>query len=217
MRTPPALYWHTTPLHYIPHVLATGCLYSQEELRVLKLPIRPRPTAARRDRKLRLSRFVHLSFAPKTPLLADKLARGYPHVLLAFDAALAVSPDSAFVPYNAKSWRHRDDYIPLCDSEAKVALIEAWCKGRYPSAELLIEGRLPLSPHGVCLHLASSEETVWLQDMMAALGLTMPLPVSISPELFPQGEAPGLLPHRTYAEECRAAGRLLPPPDLPFD
>jgi hypothetical protein len=217
MKSAPALFWHTAPLHYIPHLLATGCLYSQDELRRRGLPIRPRPTAERRDRKLRLSRFVHLSFAPQTPLLADKRAKGYPHGLLAFDASLAALPEAAFVPYNAKSWRHRDDFVPVCESGAKAALIEAWCGGRYPSAELLIETSLPFSPYGVSLHLASREEASWLCGLMEDLAMKVPLPVQVSPEIFPEGEMPDLAPHRSYAEECRATGRLLSPPDLPFD
>ena len=217
MKAAPTLFWHTTPVHYVPYLLATGCLYSQDELRTQNLPIRPRRTAERRDRKLKLSRFVHLSFTPRTPLLADKLTKGYPHVLLAFDAALAVSPDAALMPYNAKSWRHREDFAPVYDSEAKAALIASWRKGSYPSAELLIETALPLHPHGVSLHLASVEEAAWLSDLMAALKLTVPLPVSVSPEIFPQGQPLDLSPHRAYAEQCQEAMRLLSPPDLPFD
>ncbi|MES2464932.1 MAG: hypothetical protein V4671_30570 [Armatimonadota bacterium] len=102
MKAAPTLFWHTAPLHYIPHLLLSECLYSQDELKVQKLPIRPRSTAERRDRKLRLSRFVHLSFASKTPLLAHKLAKSYPHALLAFDAALVDSTNVALVKYNAK-------------------------------------------------------------------------------------------------------------------
>jgi hypothetical protein len=217
MKSAPELYWHTAPLHYIPHILVSDCLYSQDELKRRKLPIRPRPTAERRDRKLRLSRFIHLSFSPQTPLLTDKRAKGYPHVLLAFDAALAASPDAAFVPYNSKSWRHREDFVPIYDIEAKAALIDAWRRGRYPSAELLIDRSLPLGPHSSGLHLASDEESAWLSDLLEDLNLTTSLPVRVSPELFPQGQPADITSHRAYAEECRAAGRLLPPPDLPFD
>ena len=217
MKAAPTLFWHTTPLHYVPYLLVTGCLYSQDELRAQNLPLSPRRTAERRDRKLKLSRFIHLSFTPQTPLLADKRTKGYPHVLLAFDAALAALPDAALMPYNAKSWRHREDFAPIYDSAAKAALIEAWRTGRYPSAELLIETTLPLSPHGVSLHLASEEEAAWLRGLMETLNLPVPISVSVSPEIFPQSQALDLSPHQAYAEQCREAGQLLPPPDLPFD
>ncbi len=217
MKPAPEFFWHTAPLHYIPHILASGCLYSQDELKTRKLPIRPRPTAERRDRKLRLSRFIHLSFAPQTPLLLDKRVKGYPHILLAFDAALAAAPNAAFVRYNAKAWKHRDDFVPIYGSDEKAALIEAWCGGRYPSAELLIENSLPLGSHGVSLHLASYEEYGWLRALMDALMLTTSLSVGVSPELFPQGQPPDLDLFEKYAAECRAAGEVLPPPNLPFD
>ena len=61
LRPAPDRFYHTTPLHYAPYLLATGTIYSQAELKRLGLPIRPRPTAARRDRKLKLDRYVHLS------------------------------------------------------------------------------------------------------------------------------------------------------------
>ena len=69
----------------------------------------------------------------------------------------------------------------------------------------------------MALHLASDEEAAWLCGLMEALGLTVPLPVTVSAGVFPPCEALDLLAHEHYAEECRAAGRLLPPPDLPFD
>lgn len=217
MKPAPIFFWHAAPLHYIPHILASGCLYSQDELRSRKLPIRPRPTAEKRDRKLRLSRFVHLSFAARTPLLVNKLAKGYPHALLAFDAALLTTPNAALIKYNAKAWRHREDFIPAYDSDAKTAIIEEWRQGQYPSAELLIEAALPLGPHGTALYLASGEEARWLCGLMESLKLTVPLPVMVSPGVFPTGEALDLSAHARYAEACRAAGILLPPPDLPFD
>jgi hypothetical protein len=217
MKAAPALFWHTLPLHYLPHLLTTECLYSQDELKQKKLPIRPRRTAERRDRKLRLSRFVHLSFTPQTPLLADKLTKGYPHALLAFDKALLEESNSAVVKFNAKSWRHRDDFAPIYDSEAKARVIEEWRQGRYPSAELLIEKVLPLSPNCLSLHLASEEERIWLCGLVEGLKLMLPIPVSVSPSLFPEDIAINLSPHRTYAEECLAARSLLPPPNLPFD
>lgn len=219
MRRPlPDAYWHALPLHYAPLLLVSGALYAQEELAARAMPVRPRPTAAQRDRKLRLSRFVHLAFAPITPLLIDKRARGYSHALIAFDAALSETDAVAFCAYNAKAWRHRDDFAPIMGAEEKIMFLEAWQRGRYPSAELLVEAVLPLTPHGVALHLASEPEAEWLREMLNALALPCPLPLCLAPERFPPGPAPDLAPHREYLAACRAAGRLLPPPgDIPFD
>lgn len=103
-RTYPSDAFHATPLHYAPFLLASGILYSQAALRANALPISPRRTAAKRDRKLKLDGYVHLSLQSQTPLLADKLARGYPHVLLVFGFdALFTSPVSALLRFNAKT------------------------------------------------------------------------------------------------------------------
>ncbi|MBC8101803.1 MAG: hypothetical protein H7Z41_04365 [Cytophagales bacterium] len=217
MKPVPTHFWHTLPLHYVPHLLASGILFSQDALQARGLPIRPRATAAQRDRRLGVSRFVHLSFTAKTPLLADKRIKGYPHALITFDAALSASETAAYLPYNTKSWRHRDDFVPIYDREAKAALIQQWRGGRYPSAELLIETMLPLIPHGAALHLASEEEAAWLCGLIAFLGIKPPLPICVSPEQFPPGLSLNLDAHNSYAEACRASGSLLPPPNVTFD
>lgn len=214
----PRPFWHTTPLHYVPHLLMTGTLFSQDRLNAQGLPILPRPTAARRDRKLKVSDYVHLSLEPKTPLLIHKRGRGYPHVLLEFDSALADLPGAAFLAYNTKAWRHREDFAPITGPEAKTAFLNARRGGRrYPSAELLIAGELPLSPHGLALHTASEAETEWLWGMIAAFNLSAPLPIRFTADLFPPGPDADLTPFHRYLWESEAAGRLLPPPDLPFD
>ena len=115
--------WHTLPLHYVPYLLHTGALYAQTRLAALSLPIVPRPTATRRDRKLGLDNFVHFSLAAHTPLLRDKHRRGYPHILLRFDAQIADVPGAGFVCYNAKAWRHRDAFIPITNPDEKAAFL----------------------------------------------------------------------------------------------
>jgi len=181
------------------------------------MPVRPRPTATRRDRKLRLSGFIHLSFTAQTPLLSDKRTRGFPHAMIAFDAALAEEPNAAYLPYNAKSWRHRDDFAPIREAMGKAEFLAKWQRGRYPSAELLIETALPLAPHARGVHLASAAEEVWLRALMSTCDLVSPVPITVSPELFPAGPEPDLAPYTAYSADCAVARGLLAPPDLPFD
>ena len=210
-------FWHTTPLHYVPHILSTGALYSQDRLAALGLPIRPRRTAFRRDRKLRLTGFIHLSLTPITPLLADKRARGFPHALFEFDGVIADLPGTAFLRYNAKAWRHRADFAPITDPGAKAGFLAEWRGGRYPSAELLIPDTLLLGPHFVALHAADASEADWLGEMAEWLGVASAPQIAESPHLFPPGIAPDLAVLHDYADACRAAGNVVPPPDVPFD
>lgn len=216
-RRKPETFWHVTPLHYAPYLLSTGALYAQERLAALNLPILPRPTAAARDRKLRLTGYIHLSFSQRTPLLAHKRMLGYPHLLLAFDAGIADLPGAALLKFNAKAWRHREDFLPLTSPEEKNDFWEAWQQGRYPSAELLIPDSLPLLPHLTTLHAASEKEATWLKSLAEVLGLPLPAPLVASPHLFPAGSMPDLSPLESYGVACIGASRVLSPPDLPFD
>ena len=213
----PQAYFHAIPLHYVPTLLTTGALLSQRRATEQGVPIRPRVTATRRDRKLRLDRYVHLAFLPVTPLLIDKRERGYPHTLLRFDPALADSPEAAYLRFNPKSWRHRDDFAPVTDPVEKSSLIAAWCGGQYPSAELLIPDILPLAPHCTGLYAASRDEEIWIRLMMTVAQPIIDLPLVTQPELYPPAPPLDLQPHYAYATACLRAGRLLPPPNLPFD
>lgn len=218
----PETLWHALPLHYAPHLLASGALMSKERLRALGLPVRPRPSAWRRDTRLGLAGFVHLSLAPKTPLLKDKRRKGYAHVLVAFDApaVFALLPGGvALLRYNTKAWRHRDDFLPVTGEREKAALLAAWRAGRHPSLEVLVPGALPLAGHAVALHAASAAEADWLRAFraQAAFGLAAEPPLLVSPERFPPGPEPDLGAHHAYRRTCCSAGALLAPPDLPFD
>ena len=208
---PPAAYWHATPLHYLPHLVQTGALFAGRELMRRGLPIRPRPTVVRRDRKLGLDAYVHFSLVPVTPLLADKMQKGYPHVLIEFAATVADLPGAGYLLYNPKSWRHRDDFAPRTDPADKARFLVDWQAGKYPSAELLVPGTVPLAPHAVHLHYASREALTW------GAAFASDLPASVSPEHFPAPAAFDFAPLHAYARACTDAGFVLPPPDLPFD
>ena len=218
MRQPhePIYYWHTTPLHYVPYLLASGNLYAQEQIRERGLPLRARRTAARRDRKLHLDGYVHLSLSPITPLLADKLGKGFPHCLIAFDTAVAQIPGAGLCRFNAKAWAHRELFAPVTDAAERAELMAAWRKGKYPSLELLIPGALPLFPYARALHVATEADAAFLRGFQAIPNLRTIAPL-VSPEHFPTPCEYDVRPFAQYAGACLLAGEILPPPDLPFD
>lgn len=211
-----AAFWHTTPLHYAPYLLATGVLYSQARLRTFRLPIASRRTAAKRDRKLHLDRYVHLSLTAKTPLLTDKLRRGYPHLLFEFDTAIASLPGAALCLYNAKSWRHREDFIPVTGEREKQDIFDAYAAGRYPSLELLIPDALPLHPHVRSIHFASEGEARFVRAF-GSLNREIGWTERISPEHYSPLCVYDPAPLEQYLADCLEAGVVLPPPNLPFD
>ncbi len=135
----PACVYHAAPLHYLLRIVQDGALYPQSVL--AGRGIRPRATAARRDRRLGLADYVHLSLHPHTPLLADKLKKGYPHALLVFDRECVLAlPHTAFIPYNTKAWFDKAAYAPVTDAAQKQSLLEAHAQqGRYPSLEVLVK------------------------------------------------------------------------------
>src|SRR5579883_1492189 len=115
-----ALY-HITPLHYLPSILSARALYAKSVLAATG--IAPRATAKRRDRMLALSDYVHFAFTLKTPILTDKLKKGYPHAVLIFDGyTLAQMPGHALLPYNTKAWRTRAAYTLVTEDDEKARL-----------------------------------------------------------------------------------------------
>jgi len=211
------LLWHTTPLHYLPYLLKTGTLLSAERLAAEQHPIYPRPTAITRKIKLGLANFVHLSLEAKTPLLTDKFQKGYPHALIAFARPTVLAlPGTALLKYNTKRWAHRDDFLPVTAPEEKEAILAAHATGRYPSLEVLVPTRLPLSL-AVALYFAQAAEAELFRPLIAALPLIAP-PLIIAPERFPRIDTSVYhAPLAEYLEACRRLSTVLPPPRLPFD
>lgn len=214
----PSRLYHVTPLHYLPHILQSGALYAKSVLAASG--IRPRASAARRDRMLGLADWVHLSLRPDTPLLRDKMGRGYPHALLAFarEPVLAL-PQVALLPFNTKAWRSRADLQPVTDEPDKAALLRRHTEsGRPPSLEVLVHYGLGLTSLTQVAFL-SDDERRQVAELLSSLALIPPAPLVTMPALFPcveyrptTGDALA-----AYFARCRAAGSLLPPPDIPFD
>lgn len=214
----PDFLYHAAPLHYLPQIIADGALYAQSVLAARH--IRPRATAMRRDKMLGLTDYVHLSFAAQTPLLADKVARGYPHVLLVFerDPVLAL-PETALLPFNAKAWRTRADCQPVTDADGKAHLLHLHAEThRFPSLEALIKYGLDFSSLVQIACLTDAERDL-LTALLQTLNLTAP-PRETMPSLFPGHDAyaPSTLTAiAAYFDACHQAGAVLPPPSIPFD
>lgn len=211
--------WHTTPLIYVPYLLQTGALLSAFQLSRENHPIRPRPSAIQRKTKLGLADFVHLSPMPQTPLLRDKQEKGYGHVLLSFDRAATLAiPGAALLKYNTKRWAHRDDFTPIRDADEQTAIWTEYNSGKYPSLEILIPQKLPLTPYATGLHLVSNADAELLKTFLATLALPAP-PIHISPTLFPlpSSISDDSTAIHDYLIACQSANAALPPPLLPFD
>lgn len=209
--------YHATPLHYLPHILQSGALYAKSV--TSGSGIRPRSSAVRRDKMLGLADWVHLSLRPDTPLLRDKLQCGYPHALLVFDRAAVLNlPEVALLPYNTKAWRTRAAYVPVTNPGEKAELL---CRheetGRFPSLEVLVHYGLDFAALQRIAFVTDTERMI-LAELAACLGLCLPAPLTAA-ELFPGAiigsEALGAT--QAYFDECRVAGRLLPPPAIVFD
>jgi hypothetical protein len=212
-----ALY-HATPLHYLPHILATGALLSKSVL--AGSGIAPRQTACRRDRMLGLADFVHFSTRPNTPLLADKIAKGYPHALLVFDAAKVLAlPGTGVIPYNTKSWRHREAFRPAVDPVERDRLLAAHAAGAYPSLEVLARYAVGLENLARIVFVDDADRRLAAR-VVDDLRLPVAVPLVTEASLLPRdagGDSPVRDAAGRYFGECRRSGMVLPPPSIPFD
>ena len=211
--------YHAAPLHYLPHILGSGALYAKSVL--AGQGIAPRTGAARRDRMLGLADWVHLSLTPHTPLLRDKLQRGYAHGLLVFDRDTVLSlPEVALLPYNTKAWRSRAVFEPVTDPAEKAALLKRHAQTRrYPSLEVLVHYGLSLNQL-ILVGFAVPSEQEAVTETLTALNLPALAPLVTDPALFPLPDAylpTTLSAIHDYFAACRNEGALLPPPAIPFD
>lgn len=209
--------YHAAPLHYLPHILQSGALYAKSIL--AGQGIKPRQSAVRRDTMLGLTDWVHLSTRPDTPLLRDKLARGYPHVLLEFDrAAVLALPEVALLPYNTKAWHTRSAYVPVIDAAEKAEMLGRHDRAqRFPSLEVLVHYGLDFAPLQK-IHFAADDECQWTRDLLTVLDSDAPAPLAVDTALaalYQPGETRLLT--QDYFAACIAAKCVLPPPIIAFD
>lgn len=209
--------YHAAPLHYLPSILQSEALYAKSIL--AGRGIRPRRSAVRRDTMLGLTDWVHLATRPDTPLLRDKLARCYPHVLFEFDRdAVLALPQVALLPYNTKAWHTRSAYAPVTDPADKAEMLRRHDETHhFPSLEVLVHYGLDFT-HLQKICFAADDECQWARKLLAALNLPVSLPFAMDPALaalYNPGETRLLT--RDYFAACIAAQCVLPPPDIAFD
>ncbi len=213
----PCSLFHAAPLHYLARILGEEALYAQSVLR--PQGIAPRASACRRDRMLGLDDYVHLSLTSHTPLLADKMRKGYPHVLLQFDRAAVLGlPCVALVPFNAKAWFGKAAFGPVTDPAAQEELLLRYARtGRPRSLAVLVKYGLSLT-HLTAIAFACERHREAAQSVLDALPLAAPAPLRADLELFPPNEiAPDDGAALSYFACCRKQRRLLAPPPLAFD
>lgn len=209
--------YHAAPLHYVPSIFQDGALYAKSVLAAKG--IAPRATARRRDHMLALQDYVHFSFQLPFPLLADKLKKGFPHVVLVFDAAaLAQMPGHALLPYNTKAWRTRSACIPVAEDALKARLLRRHdLFGELPSMEFLVKYAVGIESLSTILFFTPREEA-WVKELCGALSIPLNATVKVEEALAPANYGPATSQAiEDYFLACRERGQLLPPPDIPFD
>ena len=210
--------YHAAPLHYLPSILNDRALYAKSVLAARG--IAPRATARRRDSMLSLQDYVHLSFKPHTPLLADKLAKGYPHAMLIFEAgALARMPAHALLAHNTKAWKSRAACLPVSDTIEKARLLKRYGQFReLQSLEFLVKYGIGLE-NLLSLVFVSRQEADWVRSLCDSIGIELPPAVRIEECLASVGYTPATrCAIEEYFADCRRVGSVLTPPaDIPFD
>jgi hypothetical protein len=170
---------------------------------------------------LGLADYVHFSLHPQTPLLADKLAKGYPHVLLVFDRACVMAlPQIALLPYNTKAWYTRAEFTLVTDLVGVAEMLDLHERTtRYPSLEVLVKYGLDLA--GLTrIVFSTDDERAMVEELLHSLGLAASAPFVTDAEVFACGSAYRALTREAvaaYFDDCVRAGTLLSPPELPFD
>ncbi len=170
---------------------------------------------------LKLTDWVHLSLRPDTPLLRDKLAKGYPHALLVFSRETVLSlPEVALLPYNTKAWRSRSAYVPITNPLAKAELLKQQAETKhFPSLEVLVHYGLSLSLL-TRIVFASERERSLVTETLASCEVSCQYSLEIDAALLrlPEAYAPTTeVALHEYFTSCQSTGQLLPPPNIPFD
>jgi len=209
--------YHVAPLHYLPSILRDRALYAKSVLAARG--VAPRATAKRRDNMLALADYVHFAFDLSTPILADKLNKGYPHAVLIFDAfALGELPGHALLPYNTKAWRTRAAYALVTDSWEKSRLLHRHDSFReLQSLEFLVKYGVGLEALLSVAFVSASEQAA-VERLCGDLSIPVGAKIHVESALAPPAYFPATGKDiESYFAACRAAGEVLKPPAIPFD
>jgi len=198
----------------LPRILDDGALYPKSVLD--ERGIAPRSSAQVRDRALGLANYVHLAMKMHTPLLRDKLRKGFAHAVLVMDGSGVFSvPGVGLLTQNTKAWRERAAYDPLTEPSEIAALLKQWQYGRRRGLEVLVPYGLSLQ-HIVEIAFFHQEHLDVLSryirqahadkswELTLAPGSTVAA-ASMSVELV------------QYLEDCLSLGSAPQPPHIPFD
>ncbi len=206
--------YHAAPLQYLPSILASGELRSKRRVGYSMA----RPTARKRDIALGLGDYIHCSFERQSPIVLDKLKKGYPHVVLQFDSARLTDVDCALLPCSTKAWRSKWQCVPVSDPLDMARLMRLYSQcGRFHGMEILVKGALPLDSL-VRIETSSMEE----YRLVEKISQRLPLRNDVSIELV---EPPPILKYAAknlsviaeYFELCCRVEIDLAIPILPFD
>jgi hypothetical protein len=211
--------YHAAPLHYVPSIFETGTLFAAGVLAANR--ISPRSTAARRDRMLGLSEYVHFSTTVPFPLLEDKINKGYPHVIFKFPIQPILDlPGTALLPYNTKAWHTKAAYELVTERLDQEHLIKKHLElGRNPSMEVLAK-------YGVTLHLAETAlfqnkiERELIEELLSSIGIVVACELKVDDAAFGCASTVTVCDYTkqmAYFASCREANRILTPPEIPFD
>jgi len=208
--------YHVAPLHYLPSILADRALFSQSVLAARG--IIPRKSAKRRDGMLHLSDYVHFSIGARSPLLLDKLNKGYAHAALEFDGEEVSSlPESGLVCRNAKSWGAKEAYRVI-DSDDFYSLKACFSYDGAPrmrSPEVVVKYAVGLE-FLTRIYFSCQYEASLFQDFSSKMGLSS-LCCDVLPWMAIGPESLFLREIESYFEACHKANAILKPPDLLFD
>jgi hypothetical protein len=206
--------YHATPLHYLPSIFCAGALLSQTIVGYN----RGRRSARRRDRILAVDRYVHFSLKPITPLLMDKLEKGYPHAILKIRTTDSTFSSFSLLPCNTKSWRSKWQCQQVSDPVDMAALLRKHDEtGRFRSLEVLIQEQLPLRfLESILVPTFTEVELVrrLCRNYPAFSGTTVDLMSSCCEQSY---SYPNLSQIAEYYQACEQQRQCPDPPILPFD
>jgi len=198
----------------LPRILDDGALYPKSVLH--ERGIAPRSTAQARDRSLGLENYVHLAMKMHTPLLQDKLTKGFAHAVLVMDGNGVFSvPGVGLLAQNTKAWRERAAYDPLTEPGEMAAILKQWHYGRRRGLEVLVPYGLSLQ-HLVEIAFFDQEHKNIVSRYISTVHSSENWKLTVEPgaaadEAFLSTELV------KYMEDCLSAGSALPPPHITFD